>query len=304
MTEQAVNAAEGLNPGQFLGRRRELKELLTDIERAGLDTIAGRKAPRARVLLIAGRPGSGRTALAGRLAREVGEHYPDGVLYARLTVPGGEPVTTDRTARELLDTLGIQAPPGAGEDELSEALRTALAGRRVLLILDDAADAAQVDPLIPDNPDCLVVATSRGPLTGIPDVRPCTLGGLDAISAVHLLSSFTGSVRVTVDPTAAETLAEECAGRPAALILVGGWLRARPQASVAEVTKRLSELRAEDEAAAASGRRTGASHPGTSGPVAGLGTVPGWRGRPAGGPVRDAGPSRVPAGSGRGGGEG
>ncbi|MGW4735908.1 hypothetical protein ACWEQC_43350, partial [Streptomyces shenzhenensis] len=75
MTDQAVDtggvqlsgppAAEG----QFLGRTRELKELRADIERAGLDTIAGRKAPRARVLLVAGRPGSGRSALAGELAR-------------------------------------------------------------------------------------------------------------------------------------------------------------------------------------------------------------------------------------------
>ncbi|WP_312870592.1 tetratricopeptide repeat protein [Streptomyces himalayensis] len=225
---------------QFLGRTRELKELRADIERAGLDTIAGRKAPRARVLLIAGKPGSGRTALAEELVRQVAGRYPDGVLRARLTEPGGTPVPAERTARGLLGALDLPAPPGAAEDDLTEALRDALADRRVLLLLDDAADAEQVDALLPDNPDCLVVAVSGGPLTGIPDVRPCTLGGLDTKSAVELLGRFTGSVRITCDPHAAEALVEQCGGQPAALLLAGGWLAVRPQASVADLAKWLS----------------------------------------------------------------
>ncbi|MGW7365194.1 tetratricopeptide repeat protein [Streptomyces sp. NPDC054841] len=228
--------------GQFIGRQRELKALRSDIERAGLDTISGRKAPRARVLLVAGRPGSGRTALAGELARRLADAYPDGVLRASLTEPGGEPVPTDRTARELLDALGIGAPPGAAEDLLSEMVREALAVRRCLLLLDDAHDAEQVDPLLPDNPECLVVAVAQGPLTGIPDVRPCTIGGMDPKSAIELLSRFTGSVRITVDPQAAELLVEQCGGQPAAMELAGGWLAARPKASVADAAKRLRAL--------------------------------------------------------------
>ncbi|OEJ38361.1 hypothetical protein AR457_27075 [Streptomyces agglomeratus] len=252
MTDQAVDtsgmaagAAAGRTTGGFFGRARELKELRDDIERAGLDTLAGRKAPRARVLLIAGRPGSGRTALAAELAASLAGDYPDGTLRARLTDPGGERVPTERMARALLDDLAVPVPPGAGDDELSELVREALSERRVLLVLDDAADAEQVDPLLPDNPDCLVVATSGGPLTGIPGVRPCTIGGLDTGSAVELLGRFTGAVRITVDPTAAESLAEECGGQPAALTLIGGWLAASPKASVADVTKRLHDLPAE-----------------------------------------------------------
>ncbi|MFD5339857.1 tetratricopeptide repeat protein [Streptomyces hawaiiensis] len=228
---------------EFLGRTRELKELRADIERAGLDTLAGRKAPRARVLLIAGRPGSGRTALAEELVRQVADRYPDGVLCARLTDPDGSPVPVGRTARDLLITLEEEAPAGAAEDDLTDALRTALADRRALLLLDDAADAEQVDALLPDTPDCLVVAVSDGPLTGICDVRPCTLGGLDAKSGVELLTRHTGSVRITVDPRAAEGLAEECQGQPAALMLAGGWLAARPKAAVSDLAK---QLRAED----------------------------------------------------------
>ncbi|MFJ8078684.1 tetratricopeptide repeat protein [Streptomyces sp. NPDC096176] len=233
--------------GPFFGRERELKALLADIERAGLDTLAGRKAPRARVLLIAGRPGAGRTALAEQLVRRVGGRCPDGVLRVRLTEPGGRPVPMEEAARGLLDRLGIASPPGAGDDELTEMVRRALAARRVLLLIDDAADAEQVDLLLPQNPDCLVVAVSRGPLTGIPDVRPCTLGGMDAKSAIELLTTFTGSVRITVDPQAAEAVAEECGGQPAALVLVGGWLAARPNVSVADAAKRLRGLPPDEE---------------------------------------------------------
>ncbi|MCH5674011.1 tetratricopeptide repeat protein [Streptomyces gilvus] len=241
MTDQAVDTEGGarLSESQFLGRTRELKELRADIERAGLDTLSGRKPPRARVLLIAGKPGSGRTALAEELVRQVADRYDDGVLRARLSEPDGTPVPVERAARELLAALGLPAPAGAAADDLAEALRTALADRRVLLLLDDAADAEQVDALLPDAPDCLVVAVSCGPLTGISDVRPCTLGGLDTKSGLELLTRHTGSVRITVDPRAAEGLVEECQGQPAVLRLAGGWLAARPKAAVADLAKQL-----------------------------------------------------------------
>ncbi|WP_420894536.1 tetratricopeptide repeat protein [Streptomyces cinnamoneus] len=243
--------------GPFVGRQRELKELRADIVRAGLDTLSGRKRPRGRVLLIAGRPGSGRTALAEELARQLAGDYPDGVLRARLTGADGEPVPTERTARALLGALNAPVPAGAREDELTEALRAALNGRRVLLLLDDAAGAGQVDPLLPDEPECLVVAVSRGPLTGVPDVRPCTLGGLDTPAAVELLERYAGPTRITCDPVAASAVVEECGGQPAALVLVGGWLAARPKMSVVDVAKRLRELPAGGPAAG----REGAARP-------------------------------------------
>lgn len=228
----------------FVGRRRELKELREDIARTGLDTLSGRKAkaPRARVLLVAGRPGSGRTALAEALVREIADDYPDGVHKVSLTAPGGEAVDTERAIRTLLEGLGQPTPPGAAEDELSSALRTALAGRRAVLLVDDAADPHQVDALLPDTPECLVVVTAQGPLTGIPDVRPCTLGGLDTPSAVRMLVQRIGDIRVANDPRAAEALAEECGGQPAALSLAGGWLAAHPKASITDVAKQLHDM--------------------------------------------------------------
>ncbi|MGK3939337.1 tetratricopeptide repeat protein [Streptomyces caeruleatus] len=253
MTDQAVDAdaVRVSGEGQFLGRTRELKELRADIERAGLDTLAGRKAPRARVLLIAGRPGSGRTALAEELVRTVADRYGDGVLRVRLSEPDGTPVPVGNAARELLTALEVRAPAGAAEDDLTAVLREALADRRALVLLDDAVSAEQVDALLPDTPECLVVAVSKGPLTGIADVRPCTLGGLDTKSALELLSRHTGSVRITVDPRSAEGLVEECQGHPAALRLAGGWLAARPKAAVADLAK---QLHAESDEASPLGR--------------------------------------------------
>ncbi|WP_172386444.1 tetratricopeptide repeat protein [Streptomyces sp. MNP-20] len=307
MTDQAVDtdgaargavppptsAAAGADGARFVGRHRELKELRADIDRAGLDTLSGRKAPRARVLLIAGRPGSGRTALAEELARQLADAYPDGILRARLCDPDGTPVPTERTARELLDALAVPAPAGAGEDDLTATLRAALADRRALLLLDDvaetaapapakgadesgaddadavdAAGAAQVDPLLPDTPDCLVVAVSGGPLTGIPDVRPCTLGGLDTKAALDLLTRSAGSVRITVDPRSAESLVEACGGHPAALVIAGGWLAARPKAAVADLAKQLRELPEDGAADSGLARVFRQAYAGLPGPAA------------------------------------
>ncbi|MFE6777282.1 tetratricopeptide repeat protein [Streptomyces sp. NPDC057702] len=205
------------------------------------------------MLLIAGRPGSGRTALAEAFVARVADRYPSGVLRAGLTTPDGVAVPVARAARDLLSALGVHAPPGADEDELTEALRAALAGRRALLLLDDADSAEQVDALVPDAPDCLVLVVSQGPLTGVPDVRPCTVGGLDGPAATALLTQYAGPTRITVDPVAARSVVEECGAQPAALALVGGWLAAHPMASVSDALTRLRELPA-DAATEQSGR--------------------------------------------------
>ncbi|WP_052867594.1 tetratricopeptide repeat protein [Streptomyces niger] len=233
----------------FAGRGRELAALRSDIERAGLDTLSGRKGARSRVLLIAGRPGSGRSTLAAELARHLAGDYPDGVLRSSLSTADGQPVPTASAARDLLTQLGERVPAGAEEDELTEALRGALADRRALLLLDDAAGAEQVDPLLPDAPDCLVLAVSEGPLTGITDVRPCTLGGLDTAAGVEILTRYAGSIRITVDPRTAEQLVQDCGGQPAALVLVGGWLATHPKSSLSDLRRALFLLPADEEEA-------------------------------------------------------
>lgn len=258
MTDQVVGTSGPEAPGAspppgaprpaFFGRGRELKELRAEIDRAGLDTIAGRGAPRPRVLLIAGAPGSGRSALAERLAATLADRYPDGVLRARLTSVDGTVLTGGEAARLLLDALGARTVPGAGDDDLTHALRQALTGRRLLVLLDDAACAEQVDPLLPEGEsaaDSLFIAVSRGPLTGLTGVRPCALGGLDAPDAHALLESYAGEVRLTVDPCAADSLVERCGAQPAALVLAGGHLAAHPRTSVAELAQRVGQATAD-----------------------------------------------------------
>jgi len=222
------------DPPYFVGRRRELDALRADIDRPGLDVLRGQAASGGRVLLVAGRPGSGRTSLAVRLAREMGERYPDGQFYVRLGANGAD---DEQAARTLLRAIGAE-PHGN--------VRDAFARRRAILVLDDVTTPRQLLDLLPGGTGNLVVATSDGPLPGVADVRPCTLGGLDGPAALDMLAQAIGPVRVTNDPRAAETLAQECGGHPAALRLVAAWLAAQPRMSVTDATRLLREAEAPD----------------------------------------------------------
>ncbi len=234
-------------PTLFVGRRAEL---------AALRAAAARPASgRCPVLVLAGRPGSGRTVLAARFARTVAADYPDGVLFVRLSAPDGGRVAPARAARLLLEQLDPQTAvplPGTGEDGRDEpgcvALREALAGLRVLLVLDDVRDAGQVWPLLADEPGCLVLATTAGPLTGIEDIDPVILGGLDRQASGELLADLVGGTRISCDPVGGADLAEACASRPAALRLMAGWLRGNPKIAVTEAARELNRVVGEETA--------------------------------------------------------
>lgn len=237
-------------PALFVGRRAEL---------AALRAAAARPAiGRSPVLVLAGRPGSGRTTLAVRFARTAAPAYPDGVLFARLSAPDGGRVPPARAARLLLEQLDPEAPvplPGTIEDGRDEpacvALREALAGRKVLLVLDDVRDAGQLWPLLADEPGCLVLATTAGPLTGIEDIDPVILGGLDRQASGELLADLVGGTRISCDPVGGADLAEACAARPAALRLMAGWLRGDPKTAVTEAARELTRVLGEESARAA-----------------------------------------------------
>ncbi|MDH6134095.1 tetratricopeptide (TPR) repeat protein [Kitasatospora sp. MAA4] len=230
----------------FTGRRAEL---------AALSAQAGRPAESGccRLLVIAGRPGSGRTALALRFARA----HPAGheMLFARLSAPDGTALESGAVARRLLDRLGLAGsgaalPADGAEDPACARLRTALTGRDTLLVLDGVVDAAQLGPLLPEEPRCLVVAVTAGPLTGLADrfrVDPVILRGLEEGAAVELLTGVVGGTRVSCDPVGAVELAEACAGRPAPLRLMAGWLRDRPKAAVPDAVAALKEAGAEGD---------------------------------------------------------
>ncbi|MFF2043997.1 AAA family ATPase [Kitasatospora sp. NPDC058170] len=244
MTAEGAPALDRLpaGPALFVGRRAEL---------AALRAAAARPADgRSTVLVLAGRPGSGRTALAVRFAVTVAADYPDGVLFARLSAPDGGRVPPARAARRLLEQLGADVGavplPGSAEDGRDEpacvALREALAGRRVLLVLDDVRDAGQLWPLLADEPGCLVLATTAGPLTGIEDIDPVILGGLDRQASDELLGDLVGGTRISCDPVGGADLAEACGSGPAALRLMAGWLRGNPKAAVTDAAAELARV--------------------------------------------------------------
>jgi len=201
----------------FVGRERELEELRAEIGRPGLRAAGGRESEQGRVLLVVGRPGIGRTTVALELARQVAGDYPAGRFFVRLTGEGGEPLP----AQQIKDAL---APAVGGP---------------ALVVLDDVARGDQLAGLLPAAPGSLVVATAGGPLTGVADVRPCTLGGLDTPAAVELVARTIGGTRVTNDPRGAETLVQELGGHPTALRLVAAWLVAQPRLSLSDAATRL-----------------------------------------------------------------
>ncbi|MFC9328265.1 AAA family ATPase [Kitasatospora sp. NPDC057015] len=282
-------------PAVFAGRRTEL---------AALRAAAARPADgRSPVLVLAGRPGSGRTTLAVRFARTVAADYPDGLLFARLSAPDGSRAAPGQVARRLLEQLGADVDamllPGAAEegreDPACVRLRAALAGRRVLLLLDDVKDAGQLWPLLADEPGCLVVATTAGPLTGIEDIDPCILGGLEQPVAVGLLGELVGGNRIGCDPVGGADLAEACASRPAALRLMAGWLRAHPKAAVTEAARELTAATTVTGAARPAGGRAGAPRKGRRGDSGPGDSAPG-NGAP-GGAQGTGGTAAAPAGA-------
>lgn len=240
-----------------------------EVARPALAPAGAGPVPAGRVLLVAGRPGSGRTALAVRFARSIAADYPDGQFFVRMSEPDGAPVAAAVAARLLLDALGVPAAPSGPEQERSDEdcalLRTELARRRVLLVLDDVQQAEQVRALLPGAEGCLLVAVTAGPLTGLVDARPCVISGLDHRAATAVLVGLAGDTRIVCDPVAARTLAERLACQPAALRLAAGWLRARPRASVSDVLRLLAD-HAHDERPAPRvdlDKRPGAAEPGT-----------------------------------------
>ncbi|MDT7786853.1 MAG: hypothetical protein QOF58_5272, partial [Pseudonocardiales bacterium] len=175
---------------------------------------------------INGIGGVGKTALALQWAHGVADRYPDGQLYVNLRGfdTRAEPLDPLTVARDFLLALGIPAKDiPSSEDALVAAYRSALAGRRVMLLLDNARDAEQVRPLLPGGPGNLVLITSRNRLSGLvarEGAQPVALDVLDDQAAVDLLTERIGAERVAAEPDAVSRLVERCAGLPLALGIV------------------------------------------------------------------------------------
>ncbi len=213
----------------FVGRERELNVLSALLEQA-VGAVPGTVV----ISAISGMAGVGKTALALHWAHRVAERFPDGQLYADLRGfgPGADSVPSGQVMRRFLGALGV-APQSVPADADAEAsmYRSMLASRRVLVVLDNARDAAQVRPLLPGSAGCLVVITSRSQLTGLAAVagaRLLALGLLTGQEARELLAGRLGRERVAAEPDAVDELAGLCARLPLALAITAARAAARP----------------------------------------------------------------------------
>ncbi|WP_419995110.1 BTAD domain-containing putative transcriptional regulator [Streptomyces boninensis] len=214
----------------FAGRDREFGDLTR---------ILADGAGRGRRLLVTGMAGVGKTALAVRAAEETAGHYPGGRLFAELCHPDGRPKDPGEVLRTLLQALGEPATP-AGLDDLVRCYRTRTFGRRLLVVLDDAAGDGQLAPLLPAGPEAAVLVTSRSRLAGVADAHTVPLGPLGGEASFRLLSQVAGADRLQADPDAADDLVAYCAGLPLALRIAGARLAARPHWPAARLAARLA----------------------------------------------------------------
>ncbi|MFD7169303.1 AfsR/SARP family transcriptional regulator [Streptomyces violascens] len=223
-----------MNPGDFSGR---------DTERAwmfeALSLDASRTSP---AVVLVGGPGVGKTALALHVAHRLRDTYSDGRLYANLRGSGDQPADPGVVLGRLLRALGVGSSEIPGDlDERAEVFRNRLSGRRVLLLLDDAADEKQVRPLLPGSPECAVVVTSRTFLGGAPGGQVRVLGELPQEQAVEALARMVGNERVLAERDAAHQLVDLCGGLPIALRAVANRLVSRPHWTLNKLLVRMGD---------------------------------------------------------------
>jgi tetratricopeptide (TPR) repeat protein len=221
----------------FVGRDAELAEL-TEI-------LAFKGDPGSpQTIAIDGPPGAGKTALALRVAHAVVDHYSDGQLYVDLRgySPDAQPRIVDEVLEEFLTALGVQIDViPAGLDARAKLYRSVLADRRVLVVLDNAADSQQLQPLMPASSGCGVVVTSRKRITGIEmrgDSR-ITLGPMAEEESITLLRKVIGADRTAAEPDAVRGLAERCGHLPLALRIAAERVATHPHHSVSLLVEEL-----------------------------------------------------------------
>ncbi|MCK2217626.1 tetratricopeptide repeat protein [Actinomadura sp. ATCC 31491] len=238
--------AGGLPPDQwppvlehFTGRADALAELRRV---AAARRRAGDLAPPL-VISVYGRGGVGKSALMTRFGQELAGWFPDGRLYADLRGTVDAPVRPEEVLTGFLRALDVRltTDPG-GLEELRNLWLTWTKGRRILIGLDNAHDAEQVRPLIPNAPGCAVLVTSRSPLFlgGTYDTR---LGVLSEAHGVELLARLAGGARVVDDLDAAKEIVRMCDHLPLAIGICGGRLATREQWTLREMAGRLADTR-------------------------------------------------------------
>jgi tetratricopeptide (TPR) repeat protein len=198
---------------------------------------------------IGGTAGVGKTALAVYWAHRVADRFPDGQLYVNLRGfdPGGSVMDPAEVVRRFLHALGVEPQRLPADLDAQVALyRSYLAGRRMLVVLDNARDTAQVRPLLPGAPTCLVLVTSRNQLSGLvaaDGAHPITLDLLLLEEARELLTRRLGADRVAAEPDAVAEIIVHCARLPLALAIVAARAATHPHRPLHTLASEMRETR-------------------------------------------------------------
>ncbi|MEO3748985.1 BTAD domain-containing putative transcriptional regulator [Plantactinospora sp. B5E13] len=223
-------------PSDFCGRVDELHRL----ERALRYPRSGSTV----VCVVSGMAGVGKTSLALKAAWRVRRDFPDGQLYIDLRGNDDRPVSVAYALARLLKALGVEvrAIP-ADEDEAAGLYRSVLADRRVLIVLDNAYNAAQIRLLVPGPGRSAVLVTSRNQCEELDDAITTLLPVFEPDEALDLLGLKLGTDRVRAERKDAEALVDACGRLPIAVRLMAGRLTGRPGSTVADVLRRLTDER-------------------------------------------------------------
>ncbi len=221
--------------GDFVGRRTELAWLVAQARSAAGNGVA----------LVNGPGGLGKTCLAVHAVNYLHADFPDGIHFVDLRGMAPQPMETGEALTRLMRAFGIA--PGripAGLDERAGAYRQLLRVRRALIILDNAADEAQVRPLLTGEGPAFTIVTSRFSLAGIEDVRRLALGTMPAEDARRLLETILaggGGVSGPADQASVAEVARLCGNLPLALRIAGNRLLSRPDWNIGDLLRRLDD---------------------------------------------------------------
>ncbi|MFI6599454.1 BTAD domain-containing putative transcriptional regulator [Nonomuraea sp. NPDC050536] len=232
-TARPVAASLPYDIADFAGRSVQVEELCDPASQA------------VTIYAIDGMAGIGKTALAVHAAHRLAERYPDGQLFVDLHAhtAGQRPLEPAEALEELLRQLGVPTERiPASLTERAALWRAELAGRRVLLVLDNAADAAQIRPLLPGASNSLLLITSRQRLTDLDGVRPLSMDVLPLPDGVALFTGIVGE-RAATEPDAVTEVLLLCGFLPLAVRIAATRLRHRPRWSVAHLAERLRDER-------------------------------------------------------------
>ena len=233
LTGARVPSQLPLDLADFSGRADQLVRLR--------DLVCGRDPVRPPIAVISGPPGTGKTSLAIRLGHLVRGSFPDGQIYLHMR-GATQPRDPAGALHDLLRSLNIPdsaVPPDP--DRRSAALRSELASRRVLIVLDDVSTASQVVPLMPGTGASALVITSRSRLTDLAGAESIPLDTFDHDEASELLHRVAGADRFEGDLVAAKEILTACGNLPLAIRIAASRLAQRPDLSAAELARRLQD---------------------------------------------------------------